>query len=616
MVSSRLNHDIKEQETGVDLALKLPQIAPITTTPGGRLAPRTALFNGFEFGPTERHFALRYGRGSISLGRRYQLTNSSHRARGESFISCSAPHSPFLTIAFFSLPNSSATNRGSCHPFLPLKTPAARFPGRHLSLSLSLPRHSDILRHNVEKRRTQGSFSFSFLTPNESRRPSPCQERVVYPPLFDDCRGFGELSGTPLLFFFLSTRFATSLTFVFSFFSSASRIKREFSGPSRAFPPTPTHSPATSSPCSSTRAPSALERKIFLRRRGDSGSGSQASTLRQQENVAEELAPLPSSWQHSVSDKDVVKPRMSKIGEPKVRFLSLSHSKRVGRLLLAESALFTLLSLLFAADSGTRQRAIAFFLLSTRFATSLTFVFSFFFLSFSHQARVLRPQQSLSADADPLSSNILALLLDASTVGTRAEDLSPSTGIPAAVLKQALYDSKGTSPRSTRPLPSSRRQRKSAPSPTRTSSSLERRALSERPPRNGESVSITFHQLTSAGRVFKFASALAPSCHHLSPDLEERRTSGRRSRLSQVMSVLFFAVCRARRRPCSDEARFVDSDLRRVSCDAFDAASSRRISAARRRGRHSGTCARPSSRGSGRRRRLYRCRCSVLDAER
>jgi hypothetical protein len=42
MVSSRRNGDIKEQETGVDLAPKLPQIVPITTTPGGRLAPRTA----------------------------------------------------------------------------------------------------------------------------------------------------------------------------------------------------------------------------------------------------------------------------------------------------------------------------------------------------------------------------------------------------------------------------------------------------------------------------------------------------------------------------------------------------------------------------------------------
>jgi hypothetical protein len=62
------------------------------------------------------------------------------------------------------------------------------------------------------------------------------------------------------------------------------------SAASRAFPQTSTHSPATSSPCSSTRAPSALERKISLRRRGDSGSGSQASTLRQQGTFAEEHA--------------------------------------------------------------------------------------------------------------------------------------------------------------------------------------------------------------------------------------------------------------------------------------------------------------------------------------
>ena len=48
VVSLRRNGDIKAQETGVDLALKLPQIAPITTTPGGRLAPRRTLFYGFE----------------------------------------------------------------------------------------------------------------------------------------------------------------------------------------------------------------------------------------------------------------------------------------------------------------------------------------------------------------------------------------------------------------------------------------------------------------------------------------------------------------------------------------------------------------------------------------
>src|SRR6202044_1518589 len=108
---------------------------------------------------------------------------------------------------------------------------------------------------------------------------------------------------------------------------------------------------------------------------------------------------------------------------------------------------------------GTPGRHCFFFLLCTRFATLLTFVFSFFFLSFSHQARVLRPFRRRRST---LQLYILTLLLDASTVGTPAEDFSPTTGIPAAVLKQALYDSKGTSPRSTRPLPSSRRRR-SAP---------------------------------------------------------------------------------------------------------------------------------------------------------
>jgi hypothetical protein len=48
VVSSRRNCDIKEQETGVALATKLPQIVSISTTPGGRLAPGTAVFYGFE----------------------------------------------------------------------------------------------------------------------------------------------------------------------------------------------------------------------------------------------------------------------------------------------------------------------------------------------------------------------------------------------------------------------------------------------------------------------------------------------------------------------------------------------------------------------------------------
>ena len=169
------------------------------------------------------------------------------------------------------------------------------------------------------------------------------------------------------------------------------------------------------------------------------------------------LCPGIPTFRHSLAQRS----RMRSQGSFSFSFLTPNASRRL--FLLAESALFTLLSLLFAADSGTLEFAIAFFLLPYAFCHLADLRFSFFFLSFSHQARVLRPQQSLSADADPLSSNILALLLDASTVGTRAEDLSPSTGIPAAVLKQALYDSKGTSPRSTRPLPSSRRRR-SAPS--------------------------------------------------------------------------------------------------------------------------------------------------------
>ena len=97
------------------------------------------------------------------------------------------------------------------------------------ALSLSLTpafRHSDILRHNVENRGTRGSFSFSFFTPNDSQRLSPCRERVIYPPLVAVCRGRGGHSGAPLLFFF-SAGFATSLNFFFvlspQLFSSGAR---------------------------------------------------------------------------------------------------------------------------------------------------------------------------------------------------------------------------------------------------------------------------------------------------------------------------------------------------------------------------------------------------------
>ena len=61
--------------------------------------------------------------------------------------------------------------------------------------------------------------------------------------------------------------------------------------------------------------------------------------------------------------------------------------------LLAESALFTLPSLLFATKEGAIPVSHWFFFLSTRCATELTF-FSFYPPSFSHQARVLRARQS------------------------------------------------------------------------------------------------------------------------------------------------------------------------------------------------------------------------------
>ena len=78
---------------------------------------------------------------------------------------------------------------------------------------------------------------------------------------------------------------------------------------------------------------------------------------------------------------------MSKIGEPKVRFLSLSSLQTSrGGLLLAESALFTLLYMLIVADSGTRRRAIAFFSSLYAFCHLADLRFSFSFHSFSHQS--------------------------------------------------------------------------------------------------------------------------------------------------------------------------------------------------------------------------------------
>src|ERR1700735_1833510 len=82
---------------------------------------------------------------------------------------------------------------------------------------------------------------------------------------------------------------------------------------------------------------------------------------------------------------------MSKIGEPKVRFLSLSSLQTSrGGLLLAESALFTLPSLLFAPYEGGTQVRHCFFFSLYAFC-HLTFVFR----SFSSASRIKREFSSL-----------------------------------------------------------------------------------------------------------------------------------------------------------------------------------------------------------------------------
>src|SRR6202046_5789086 len=125
--------------------------------------------------------------------------------------------------------------------------------------------------------------------------------------------------------------------------------------------------------------------------------------------------------------------QMSKIGEPKVRFLFFlfSHSKRVAEVFSLPRARCLPSSLCcLPRIRGHASSPLLFFFLSTRFANSLPFGFRSFPKLLASSASS-PAQQSLSADVDPLSSYILALPLDASTVGTRAEDLSPSTGIPA-----------------------------------------------------------------------------------------------------------------------------------------------------------------------------------------
>ena len=82
VVSSRQNHDIEDQETGVELALKQPQIVSIANY---ARAPRRQgeLYSTASNLPRGTTFlsTLSPG-GSISMGRQYQLTKFKPSRRG------------------------------------------------------------------------------------------------------------------------------------------------------------------------------------------------------------------------------------------------------------------------------------------------------------------------------------------------------------------------------------------------------------------------------------------------------------------------------------------------------------------------------------------------------
>jgi hypothetical protein len=92
------------------------------------------------------------------------------------------------------------------------KTAHPRFPACHLSLSLSYAPYGDIPPFSgsmIANQRTQGSFSFFFLTANAPQRLSLCLERVFTPASLLNVAD----SSTPLLFFLLRLRQLTDLRF-------------------------------------------------------------------------------------------------------------------------------------------------------------------------------------------------------------------------------------------------------------------------------------------------------------------------------------------------------------------------------------------------------------------
>ena len=159
--SSRQSHDIEEQETGAELAPKLPQIVS-STTPGAAKNYSTALNR-----PRGTTFCSTLIAGGSISGPRYQLTNLSPRVSlSPPSLLCSRPlHcSPLLSFSHTLKRARTGDDAilSSIHPPR-LRCSPYGFPACHLSLSRALRRHSSILAESEEPRYFFfHSLSFSF----------------------------------------------------------------------------------------------------------------------------------------------------------------------------------------------------------------------------------------------------------------------------------------------------------------------------------------------------------------------------------------------------------------------------------------------------------------------
>ena len=195
---------------------------------------------------------------------------------------------------------------------------------------------------------------------------------------------------------------------------------------------------------------------------------------------------------------------------------------------------------------GHSGSPLLFFLLSTRFATSLTFVFTPVFRFKTAFCGVFGDFQLVAQSSPATSSSCSSIRWKNQTRAPLALERKfslRSTRIPAAVLKQALYDSKRTSPRSTRPLPSSRRRSAPYRQGHRQASSIERstngcHGTKSLLPR----CSITFHQqdgsptVQRAGPVFASTFRRTPNLEGVAADYRSWRIESSPSAHSSEIS--------------------------------------------------------------------------------